>query len=124
VYRTGISKPRAVMKSDTPRVKEMLIPKLLRSKLIGPSGATLKRISELTGCTIELSDGNDMAAVFAPSESAMKATEELIVEALGMNPLASIMQPVTKDKFGVGQDVTAKVSHITQFGAVVEVSMV
>ena len=52
---TGIPAPRAESKPDTPRIKEVVIPKTLLGRLVSNGGAGLKRIMVATDAIIELS---------------------------------------------------------------------
>ena len=118
----GLPTHRTQLKQHSPRIKEFRVPSFLRSRLVGPQGSTLNKINETTGAVIDVVPDSDRVILFAPNEGALNATEAYITELLGPQVTASLTPYKQSDKFYIGQDLRVKVSHVTEFGAVVDVS--
>lgn len=105
VIQEAIEKPREEINANAPRVTTIQIPVEKIGTLIGPGGATIKKIVATTGASVDVQqDGRVMVG----------GTEgTTVTEAINM------IKALT-DEVGVGAEFTGKVSRLMGRGAMVE----
>lgn len=100
-----ISEP-APIKSNVPRIYQMIIPTDKIAVLIGPGGKNIKGIIDQTGATIDINDDGKVS-IFCKDEAALNETIKLV-------------NSYVKD-VEVGEVYTGKVTSIQKFGAFMEI---
>ena len=98
--------PRAELSKYAPRMETLRIPPDKIGLLIGPGGKTIKKITEETGCKIDIEDDGSVF-VFSTNPEGMARAREIIA---GMTA-----------EIEVGKVYRGKVVTIKEFGAFVEV---
>ena len=106
-----ISEPRAEMNKWAPRIESIEIPKDKIGEVIGPKGAVIRELVEVTGASIEIEETDGVGIVRIASndgEALAKAKER--VSQIAFPPEAE-----------VGAEYDGKVVNITKFGAFVNI---
>ncbi|MDO4559022.1 MAG: polyribonucleotide nucleotidyltransferase, partial [Planctomycetia bacterium] len=103
---TAISRPRAEISPNAPRLLQTHIPQDKIGLLIGPGGKTIRAMQEETGASIEISEDGTVTIASGSLEGANAALEQ--VEAL----TATVE---------IGRIYNGKVSSIKDFGVFVEI---
>lgn len=102
-----IVEPRKELKSSAPRIHQMQIPPDKIGALIGPGGKNIKRITELTGASIDINEDNSgNILVFSNDAEALKRAVEEIEMSVG--------------EIEVGKTYKGRVTSVKDFGAFVE----
>ena len=101
-----LAEPRSELSKYAPRMETMRIPPDKIGMLIGPGGKTIKKITEETGCKIDIEDDGSVF-VFSTNPEGMARAREII-------------QGMTAE-IEVGKIYRGKVVTIKEFGAFVEV---
>ncbi|MFI4912114.1 MAG: polyribonucleotide nucleotidyltransferase [Sedimentisphaeraceae bacterium JB056] len=104
----AIDAPRTDLSKYAPKLTSIYIDPEFIGKLIGPGGATIKRIQEETGTVIEISD--DGKVVISCSEGNGDKEAYSIIEAMTAKPELGALYP------------NAKVVSIKDFGVFVEIA--
>ncbi|HEX6300718.1 MAG TPA: polyribonucleotide nucleotidyltransferase [Acidimicrobiia bacterium] len=106
-----ISEPRAEMNKWAPRIESIEIPKDKIGEVIGPKGAVIRELEEVTGAKIEIEEADGMGIVRIASNDA--------------DALAAARERVTQIAFPpeveLGAEYEGKVVNITKFGAFVNI---
>jgi polyribonucleotide nucleotidyltransferase len=106
-----ISEPRAEMNKWAPRIESVEIPKDKIGEVIGPKGAVIRELEEVTGAKIEIEEGDGVGIVRIASNDA--------------DALAAAKERVTQIAFPpeveLGAEYEGKVVNITKFGAFVNI---
>lgn len=102
----AIKEARSSFNKTAPAIHTVNIPNEKIKVLIGPSGKNIKRIIEMTGSQVDISDSGEVR-IFAKNEEAVKKTVVAIEEMIGMVKIGTIYNGTVK--------------KITTFGAFVEV---
>ena len=104
-----ISTPNAELKSHTPRIVQITIPKEMIGAIIGPGGKIIQEMQASTGATITVEEADGMGKV-----SIMTNDAEASAAALGkIKAITAVPE--------VGEVYKGKVKSITNFGAFVEI---
>ncbi len=102
-----IPEPRKELKSSAPRIHQMQIPPDKIGALIGPGGKNIKRITEITGATIDINEDNSgNILVFSTDAEALRRAVEEIELSVG--------------EIEVGKTYRGIVRSVKDFGAFVE----
>lgn len=102
-----IPESRKELKSSAPRIHQMQIPADKIGALIGPGGKNIKRITELTGASIDINEDNSgNILVFSNDGEALKRAVYEIEMSVG--------------EIEVGKTYKGKVTSVKDFGAFVE----
>ena len=106
-----ISEPRAEMNQWAPRIESIEIPKDKIGEVIGPKGAVIRELEEVTGASIEIEETNGVGIVRIASNDgeALAAARERVTQ-IAFPPEA-----------GIGEVYDGKVVNITKFGAFVNI---
>jgi polyribonucleotide nucleotidyltransferase len=106
-----ISAPRAEMNQWAPRIESIEIPKDKIGEVIGPKGAVIRELEEVTGASIEIeeTDGKGIVRIASSDAAALAAARERVTQ-IAFPPEAV-----------VGADYEGKVVSITKFGAFVNI---
>jgi polyribonucleotide nucleotidyltransferase len=108
VMNQAIDAPRENLSKYAPKLTSIYIDPEFIGKLIGPGGATIKRIQEETGTVIEISD--DGKVVISCTEGDGDKEAYSIIEAMTAKPELGALYP------------NAKVVSIKDFGVFVEIA--
>ncbi|KAA0153051.1 hypothetical protein FNF27_07988 [Cafeteria roenbergensis] len=120
----AMPKRRLGLKETAPRMELLPVPFIKRGMLIGPGGATIRRIQRESGASVRLLPDGDYAQVFARGEESLIVARQLIGEALVGNeerggPGGSYgMHVEAAPAVEVGEEVTVCVRQLTDFGAI------
>jgi polyribonucleotide nucleotidyltransferase len=106
VMNDCISTPRSDTSPNAPRIEKIKINPSKIGKLIGPGGANIKAITELSGAQIDIDDSGIVSIFAVGKESMMKAKAE--VEKISIDA-------------EIGKVYRGKVTGIKDFGAFVEI---
>ena len=106
-----ISEPRSEMNQWAPRIESVEIPKDKIGEVIGPKGAVIRELEEVTGAKIEIEEGEGIGIVRIASNDgeALEAAMERVKQ-IAYPPEAEI-----------GAEYDGKVVNITKFGAFVNI---
>ena len=106
-----ISEPRAEMNQWAPRIESVEIPKDKIGEVIGPKGAVIRELEEVTGASIEIeeADGKGIVRIASNDGSALAAAKE------------RVMQIAFPPEVEIGTIYEGKVVSITKFGAFVNI---
>jgi polyribonucleotide nucleotidyltransferase len=106
-----ISEPRAEMNRWAPRIESIEIPKDKIGEVIGPKGAVIRELEEVTGASIEIeeADGKGIVRIASNDATALAAARERVTQ-IAFPPEAV-----------VGDVYEGKVVSITKFGAFVNI---
>jgi len=104
-----ISEPRAEMNEFAPRIESIEIPKDKIGEVIGPKGAVIRELEELTGAKLEIeeTDGKGIVRIASNDGSVLAAAKE------------RVMQIAFPPEVELGAEYEGKVVNITKFGAFV-----
>jgi polyribonucleotide nucleotidyltransferase len=107
----AISEPRAEMNEFAPRIESVEIPKDKIGEVIGPKGAVIRELEELTGAAIEIeeTDGKGIVRIASNDGTALASAKE------------KVMQIAFPPEVELGQEYDGKVVNITKFGAFVNI---
>jgi polyribonucleotide nucleotidyltransferase len=107
----AISEPRAEMNEFAPRIESIEIPKDKIGEVIGPKGAVIRELEELTGAAIEIeeTDGKGIVRIASNDGSALASARE------------KVMQIAFPPEVELGEEYDGKVVNITKFGAFVNI---
>ena len=108
VMKQAIDAPNATLSKYAPKLTSIYIDTELIGKLIGPGGATIKRIQEETGTVIEISDDGKVVISCSEGEGDKAAYE--IIKAMTAKPELGALYP------------KAKVVSVKDFGVFVEIA--
>jgi polyribonucleotide nucleotidyltransferase len=104
-----LSAPNAELKSHTPRIVQITIPKEMIGAIIGPGGKIIQEMQASTGATITVEEADGMGKV-----SIMTNDAEASAAALGkIKAITAVPE--------VGEVYKGKIKSITNFGAFVEI---
>jgi polyribonucleotide nucleotidyltransferase len=103
-----ISKPRAELSANAPRIEAVQVPKDKLGEIIGPKGKVIREIEEKTGATLEIDDDGTVRIGATDGESLQKAKDWVL--AIAFPPEAV-----------VGKEYEGEVVNITKFGAFVNI---
>ncbi len=105
VIEAEISEPRSAVAATAPRVTTMMINPEKIGALIGPGGATIKKLTASTGTTIDVQQDG-----------------KVLIGGTGEDQVASAIAQILDltDEVGVGTEFTGKVSRLMGRGAMVE----
>jgi len=101
-----LDRPRTELSPYAPRVTVVKIPTDKIAELIGPGGRMIKKITDETGCQIDISDDGTVKVASRDPQSAQRAIE--------------VIKAVTADP-EVGQVYKGVVKRVVAFGAFVEI---
>ncbi|HEX2403778.1 MAG TPA: polyribonucleotide nucleotidyltransferase, partial [Acidimicrobiia bacterium] len=103
----AISEPRTEMNEFAPRIESIEIPKDKIGEVIGPKGAVIRELEEVTGAAIEIeeTDGKGIVRIASNDSSALAAAKE------------KVMQIAFPPEVELGTEYDGKVVNITKFGA-------
>jgi polyribonucleotide nucleotidyltransferase len=106
-----IAEPRAEMNPWAPRIESLEIPKDKIGEVIGPKGAVIRELEEVTGANIEIeeTDGVGIVRIASSDGEALAAAKERVMQ-IAFPPEAEI-----------GATYDGKVVSITKFGAFVNI---
>jgi polyribonucleotide nucleotidyltransferase len=106
-----ISEPRAEMNEFAPRIESVEIPKDKIGEVIGPKGAVIRELEELTGAKLEIeeTDGKGIVRIASNDGSVLAAAKE------------RVMQIAFPPEVELGAVYDGKVVNITKFGAFVNI---
>lgn len=102
-----IAEPRKELKSSAPRIHQMQIPPDKIGALIGPGGKNIKRITEITGVTVDINEDNSGNILLFSTDA--EALKRAIVEI-----------ELSVGEIEVGKTYRGIVRSIKDFGAFVE----
>jgi polyribonucleotide nucleotidyltransferase len=106
-----ISEPRAEMNKWAPRIESIEIPKDKIGEVIGPKGAVIRELEEVTGASIEIEEADGVGIVrIASNDGEALARAKERVSQIAFPPEAE-----------VGAEYDGKVVNITKFGAFVNI---
>jgi polyribonucleotide nucleotidyltransferase len=107
----AISEPRTEMNEFAPRIESVEIPKDKIGEVIGPKGAVIRELEEVTGAAIEIeeTDGKGIVRIASNDGSALAAAKE------------KVMQIAFPPEVELGTEYDGKVVNITKFGAFVNI---
>jgi polyribonucleotide nucleotidyltransferase len=97
-----ISKPRAELKSNAPRITTLTVPKDKIGAVIGPSGKNIKWIIEMTGAEVNIDDDGIVNIYSTSEEAAKQAAEYVDISANGVKAGEVYEGEVVKVLEGVG----------------------
>jgi polyribonucleotide nucleotidyltransferase len=106
-----IAEPRAEMNKWAPRIESIEIPKDKIGEVIGPKGAVIRELEEVTGASIEIeeADGVGIVRIASNDGEALARARERVTQ-IAFPPEAA-----------VGEEYDGKVVNITKFGAFVNI---
>jgi len=121
-------KGRVGLKESAPRIELLPISFTKRGLLIGPGGATIRRIQRESGASVRLLPDADFAQVFARGEESLIVARQLIGEVLAGQDDRAAME-AGGGRYGadadhvieVGEEVEVEVIEVMDFGAVCHV---
>jgi polyribonucleotide nucleotidyltransferase len=107
----AIAAPRAEMNEFAPRIESLEIPKDKIGEVIGPKGAVIRELEEVTGAAIEIeeTDGKGIVRIASSDGAALAAAKE------------RVMQIAFPPEVELGAEYDGKVVNITKFGAFVNI---
>ena len=107
----AISEPRTEMNEFAPRIESVEIPKDKIGEVIGPKGAVIRELEEVTGAAIEIeeADGKGIVRIASNDGVALAAAKE------------KVMQIAFPPEVELGTEYDGKVVNITKFGAFVNI---
>jgi polyribonucleotide nucleotidyltransferase len=107
----AIAEPRKEMNEFAPRIESIEIPKDKIGEVIGPKGAVIRELEEVTGAAIEIeeADGKGIVRIASADSSALAAAKE------------KVMQIAFPPEVEMGAEYEGKVVNITKFGAFVNI---
>jgi polyribonucleotide nucleotidyltransferase len=107
----AIAEPRQEMNEFAPRIESIEIPKDKIGEVIGPKGAVIRELEEVTGAAIEIeeTDGKGIVRIASSDGSALAAAKE------------KVMQIAFPPEVELGAEYDGKVVNITKFGAFVNI---
>ncbi|MGA7227213.1 MAG: polyribonucleotide nucleotidyltransferase, partial [Acidimicrobiia bacterium] len=107
----AISEPRMEMNEYAPRIESIEIPKDKIGEVIGPKGAVIRELEEVTGAAIEIeeADGKGIVRIASSDSAALAAARE------------KITQIAFPPEVELGEVYHGKVVNITKFGAFVNI---
>jgi polyribonucleotide nucleotidyltransferase len=107
----AISEPRTEMNEFAPRIESIEIPKDKIGEVIGPKGAVIRELEEVTGAAIEIeeADGKGIVRIASSDSAALAAARE------------KITQIAFPPEVELGAEYEGKVVNITKFGAFVNI---
>ncbi|MGH8951513.1 MAG: polyribonucleotide nucleotidyltransferase [Acidimicrobiia bacterium] len=107
----AIAEPRTEMNEFAPRIESVEIPKDKIGEVIGPKGAVIRELEEVTGAAIEIeeTDGKGIVRIASNDGSALAAAKE------------KVMQIAFPPEVEMGAEYDGKVVNITKFGAFVNI---
>ena len=107
----AIAEPRAEMNEFAPRIESIEIPKDKIGEVIGPKGAVIRELEEVTGAAIEIeeADGKGIVRIASSDSTALAAAKE------------KVMQIAFPPEVELGAEYVGKVVNITKFGAFVNI---
>ncbi len=107
----AIAEPRKEMNEFAPRIESIEIPKDKIGEVIGPKGAVIRELEEVTGAAIEIeeADGKGIVRIASSDSSALAAAKE------------KVMQIAFPPEVELGTEYEGKVVNITKFGAFVNI---
>ncbi len=107
----AISEPRKEMNEYAPRIESIEIPKDKIGEVIGPKGAVIRELEEVTGAAIEIeeADGKGIVRIASSDGAALAAARE------------KITQIAFPPEVELGEVYHGKVVNITKFGAFVNI---
>ena len=107
----AIDAPRAEMNEFAPRIESLEIPKDKIGEVIGPKGAVIRELEEVTGAAIEIeeADGKGIVRIASSDGAALAAARE------------RVMQIAFPPEVELGTEYEGKVVNITKFGAFVNI---
>ncbi|MGH8948851.1 MAG: polyribonucleotide nucleotidyltransferase, partial [Acidimicrobiia bacterium] len=107
----AIAEPRTEMNEFAPRIESVEIPKDKIGEVIGPKGAVIRELEEVTGAAIEIeeTDGKGIVRIASNDGSALAAAKE------------KVMQIAFPPEVELGTEYDGKVVNITKFGAFVNI---
>jgi polyribonucleotide nucleotidyltransferase len=107
----AISEPRAEMNEFAPRIESIEIPKDKIGEVIGPKGAVIRELEEVTGAAIEIeeTDGKGIVRIASNDGTALASARE------------RVMQIAFPPEVELGTEYDGKVVNITKFGAFVNI---
>ena len=107
----AISEPRTEMNEFAPRIESIEIPKDKIGEVIGPKGAVIRELEEVTGAAIEIeeADGKGIVRIASNDSSALAAAKERVTQ-IAFPPEVEL-----------GTEYDGKVVNITKFGAFVNI---
>jgi polyribonucleotide nucleotidyltransferase len=107
----AISEPRTEMNEFAPRIESIEIPKDKIGEVIGPKGAVIRELEEVTGAAIEIeeADGKGIVRIASSDGAALAAARE------------KITQIAFPPEVELGAEYEGKVVNITKFGAFVNI---
>ncbi len=108
---SAIAEPRQEMNEFAPRIESIEIPKDKIGEVIGPKGAVIRELEEVTGAAIEIeeTDGKGIVRIASNDGSALAAARE------------RVMQIAFPPEVELGAEYDGKVVNITKFGAFVNI---
>jgi polyribonucleotide nucleotidyltransferase len=106
-----IAEPRSEMNQWAPRIESVEIPKDKIGEIIGPKGAVIRELEEVTGAKIEIEEGDGIGIVRIASSDA---------DALA-NAMERVRQIAFPPEAEIGAEYDGKVVNITKFGAFVNI---
>ncbi len=111
VMASAIAEPRAELNRWAPRIESIEIPKDKIGEVIGPKGAVIRELEEVTGATIEIEedDGKGIVRVASTDGAQLADAKERIIQ-IAFPPEAEL-----------GAEYEGKVVNITNFGAFVNI---
>ena len=107
----AIAEPRQEMNEFAPRIESIEIPKDKIGEVIGPKGAVIRELEEVTGAAIEIeeTDGKGIVRIASNDGSALAAAME------------KVRQIAFPPEVEMGAEYDGKVVNITKFGAFVNI---
>jgi polyribonucleotide nucleotidyltransferase len=107
----AIAEPRTEMNEFAPRIESIEIPKDKIGEVIGPKGAVIRELEEVTGAAIEIeeTDGKGIVRIASNDSSALAAAKERVTQ-IAFPPEVEL-----------GTEYDGKVVNITKFGAFVNI---
>jgi polyribonucleotide nucleotidyltransferase len=99
------------MNEFAPRIESIEIPKDKIGEVIGPKGAVIRELEEITGAAIEIeeTDGKGIVRIASNDGTALASAKE------------KVMQIAFPPEVELGQEYDGKVVNITKFGAFVNI---
>jgi polyribonucleotide nucleotidyltransferase len=107
----AIAEPRKEMNEFAPRIESLEIPKDKIGEVIGPKGAVIRELEEVTGAAIEIeeTDGKGIVRIASSDGAALAAARE------------KVMQIAFPPEVELGAEYEGKVVNITKFGAFINI---
>ena len=126
VMATALPSPRTELAVTAPRTIALEVPAELRTKVIGPGGANLRRIEALAGVRLVLDIDSAVLTIFGTADALVAA--QALISASVSEALRAARSPLSIDliqtrawpRLIVGVPVRCRVAKINDFGAVLE----